>query len=114
MLFHIALPEDYARALKTGFYDISTRGLPLAQARFIHCSASEDQVQRIWQAVYSDRQDALVLTIDELALADANLTVQHEPCDPLDPGSELFPHIYGGPIPLKALTVCREHQWKRQ
>lgn len=108
MLFHIALPEDYARAQRTGLYDVSTRGLPLAQAGFIHGSASQDQVQRIWQAVYSDREDVLILSIDEQALADAGLTVRYEPGDPSDPESELFPHIYGGALPVTALTVVAD------
>lgn len=114
MLFHIALPEDFNRARQTGFYDVSTRGLPLAQAGFVHGSASQDQVQRIWQAVYSDREDVLILSVDEQALADAGLTVRYEPGDPSDPESELFPHIYGGPIPFCALAVYEHHQLRNQ
>lgn len=60
MLFHIALPEDWARARRAGIYAISTRGVVVTDAGFIHASADADQVRRVGELFYSDRPDAIV------------------------------------------------------
>ncbi len=105
MLFHLALPEDFALAQDTGVYSISTRGRSVEETGFIHCSASVEQVREVWQAFYSDREDILLLAINEEAVEAAGLTIKFENSDPQDAHSEIFPHIYGGALPLSTLKI---------
>jgi hypothetical protein len=46
----------------------------------------------------------VLLTLDEPALAAAGLRVVREPGDPSDSDSERFPHVYGGPLPVAAVS----------
>ncbi|GAA1744745.1 DUF952 domain-containing protein [Rothia terrae] len=105
MLFHLALPEDFAVAQDTGVYTVSTRGRTIDEVGFIHCSASVEQVREVWQAFYSDREDILLLAINEDAVEAEGLTIKFENSDPNDAESEIFPHIYGGPLPLSTLKI---------
>lgn len=105
MLFHIALPEDFATAQERGEYTISTRGVPHQQQGFIHASATLDQVRTVWEAIYSDRDDFLILAINEDALGEHGLDVRFELGNPEDANSELFPHIYGGALPISVLKI---------
>lgn len=100
MILHITLPEDWAAARASGPYTASTRGAQLADVGFLHASDGAGQVGTVGRAVYADRPDAFVVAMDEEALADAGLTVRREPGDPRDPSSPLFPHVYGGPVPV--------------
>ena len=104
MFFHLALAQDWADAVASGHYDVSTRGVTLAKQGFIHASKDSDQTRRVRDMFYSDVADLVVLHIDEQRLADAGLDVRFEPGNPSDPNSERFPHIYGGPLPVNAVV----------
>ncbi|RRD46940.1 DUF952 domain-containing protein [Tessaracoccus sp. OH4464_COT-324] len=105
MIFHIALPEDLAEALASGVYRNSTRGALIAEVGFLHACDSLDQVKRVREFIYPDRDDVIILTLNEERLATANFTVLREPTDPEDPESEHFPHIYGGDVPVELLAA---------
>lgn len=96
-LFHLAMPQDWRAAqARGGFYEMSTRGLTLEAAGFIHLSYRH-QVPVVAERFYADVPDLLVLTIDPALLVDE---VRQEN---LEGGTELFPHLYG-PLPLHAVT----------
>jgi uncharacterized protein (DUF952 family) len=96
-LYHLALASDWetARAGDSG-YRTSTLGLDLVDVGFIHCSYA-DQVQRIADLVYRDRDDVLLLTVDPDRLRSR---VVDEPVENLQ---DEFPHIYG-PIDFDAVV----------
>lgn len=103
-LLHIAERSEWEAAQQTGVYDRSTRGASIAQVGYLHGSASMDQVRTVLEFVYADATEPLVLlTLDEGELAAHGLRVLLEPGDPQDPDSELFPHVYGGPVPVSAV-----------
>lgn len=104
MILHIALPEDWAAARAAGHYTVSTRGATVDRVGFLHASEDAAQVGIVGPAVYADRPDAVVLAMDEAALEAAGLTVRREPGVPGDPHSPLFPHVYGGPVPVGLMT----------
>ena len=52
-LFHIAMPDDWAAAQRTGQYTASTRGRTLAEEGYIHCSFAE-QVTATAARFYGD------------------------------------------------------------
>lgn len=95
-LYHLALAADWetARAGESG-YRTSTLGQDLVDVGFIHCSYA-DQVQAIADRVYRDRQDVLLLTIDQDRLTSRVVDEAAEDSD------EEFPHIYG-PLDLDAV-----------
>lgn len=105
-LYHIALPEDWQASSDTGEYVASTRGATIAEVGYMHAGGSIEQVRRVAEAFYFDRPDAIVLVVDEERLAEAGLEVRLEPGDPDDARSEKFPHVYGGPIPVRVLSVA--------
>ncbi len=103
-LFHVADAAEWARALTTGRYERSTRGLTLAEVGFVHLSTAE-QWPGVLDRFYADHEgDLLLLTIDpDLLTAELRWEAPH-------PGSdERFPHLYGaldveavlgsGPVP---------------
>lgn len=106
-LQHIALESDWATAQNTGSYPVSTLGQTVAQVGFMHCSGSPGQLAGVLDRFYSDvTEPLLVLTLDEAALADHGLEVRHEPPvpgAPVTPDSELFPHVYGGDLPIECV-----------
>ncbi|MEX3566151.1 GNAT family N-acetyltransferase [Micrococcus endophyticus] len=104
MILHIALPEDWAAARAAGHYTVSTRGATVDRVGFLHASEDAAQVGIVGPAVYADRPDAVVLAMDEAALEAAGLTVRRERGVPGDPHSPLFPHVYGGPVPVALIT----------
>lgn len=108
ILTHIGLAHEWDAAVASGLYDRSTYRTSLAQVGFIHCSDSREQAGRVARYLYRDVDTPLVLlefTSD--ALADAGLRVLFEPASTHDPASEKFPHIYGGPIPVSAVSAVR-------
>ena len=90
-ILHLALADDWDRALATGEYRVSTRGLSLEEVGFIHASTSA-QLPTVASAIYAGRSERLlVLVMDIDALRSAGIQVRYE-----DGGDgELFPHIYG-------------------
>lgn len=103
-LQHIALESDWHAAQESGTYPVSTRGARIADVGFMHCSGSAEQLAGVLERFYSDATEPLlVLTLDEQALADHGLSVRYEPPVPDAPvaaGTELFPHVYGGDLPV--------------
>ena len=99
-LFHLAIPDDWQAAVaRGGPYTISTRGLTLEEAGFIHLSFRH-QVPGVAERFYSDVPDLVVLTIEPGALVGASVEVRVEN---LEGGTELFPHLYGA-LPLYAVV----------
>lgn len=107
-LQHLALESDWQSARESGTYAISTLGRTIAEEGFMHCSGSPEQLAGVVGRFYSDvTEPLLVLTLDEGALADHGLTVRHEPPvpgTPVEPGAELFPHVYGGDLPVECVA----------
>lgn len=71
----------------------------------MHCSWNEEQVARVFDNIYKTQPDEVTLlgiNMSSLALHDCE--IRNEPADPNDPDSELFPHIYGGLLPLTAVA----------
>jgi uncharacterized protein (DUF952 family) len=93
VLYHLALPVDWAAAVAAGRYEMSTRGRSLAEEGFIHCSLPH-QVRGVAEAFYSDVAELVLLVIDPDRL-DAPVRVEAP-----EPGAPAYPHIYG------ALPVC--------
>ncbi|WP_435201052.1 DUF952 domain-containing protein [Janibacter sp. GS2] len=103
-LQHIALESDWQDAQITGSYPVSTRDHQIVEVGFMHCSGSAEQLAAVLERFYADvTEPLLVLTLDEQALADHGLVVRHEPPvpgAPVEEGTELFPHVYGGELPV--------------
>ncbi len=99
-IYHIALLKDWREAQAEGWYQVSTRGVTIAEQGFLHCSRDADQVARVRGFLYSDCADLMVCELDEQELIKRGFEIRFEPADPRDPDSELFPHVYGGPIPV--------------
>jgi uncharacterized protein (DUF952 family) len=91
-LWHLAEPAHWARAIRTGSYERSTRGLSLAEVGFVHC-AYPDQAAGVAAALFADAGDLVLLRIDP-ARVPAEIRVE-----------DGFPHVYG-PIPLTAVTAA--------
>lgn len=105
-IYHVALPDDWERAVATGVYGVSTRGRSLDEEGFIHCSYRH-QVEAIANRFYADVPDVILLEIDRSAL---NVPVIDESVDDIDEVGEQFPHVYG-PLPLHAVVDTRP--WER-
>ncbi len=107
-LQHIALESDWQAAQATGSYPVSTLGRSIAEVGFMHCSGSAAQLEGVVGRFYSDvTEPLLVLTLDEDALAAHGLEVRHEPPVPgmpVDADTELFPHVYGGGVPVACVV----------
>lgn len=100
MLYHLALAADWDAARAAGRYEVSTRGVTLAEEGFIHLSRA-DQVAATAERFYADVEDLLLLVIDPDRLTDE---VRDDPV-----GDDTFPHLYG-PLPLDAVVEVRRHQ----
>lgn len=104
--WHLAEEEHWRAALTSGRYERSTLGATLADVGFIH-GAYPEQLPAVVKAHYARHTEPLVvLEIDPSLLRDAGVEVRLEPGDPTDPGSPLYPHVYG-PLPLTAVTRTR-------
>jgi uncharacterized protein (DUF952 family) len=96
-IFHIAERPVWEAVRESGGpYEVSTRGLTLAEVGFIHASRDEAQARTVQQAFYADLDDLVLLVIDP-----EGLDVRHEPV-----GDDVFPHIYG-PLPIDAVIDVR-------
>src|SRR3954471_2348057 len=96
-LFHIALRTDWAAARAAGRYELSTRGVTLAEQGFVHCSLRH-QVLPVADAIYADlAAGELVLLVIDPARRGARVRLE-----PVTPGGEEFPHVYG-PVPVGAV-----------
>lgn len=103
-LLHLALARDWDAACRRGSYGMSTLGRTIEQEGFLHACEDAQQLAGVAERFYGDVVEPLVvLHIDEGALAGHGLTVRREP--PADGVPELFPHVYGGDLPV---DVVRE------
>lgn len=100
MIFHIALPEDWAAAQAAGEYTVSTRGVSLDEEGFIHASEDMDQVEFVRSLAYHDVDELVLLVIDEAKLG---VPVKREAVPQV---GRTFPHIYG-PMPVAAVVEVR-------
>jgi uncharacterized protein (DUF952 family) len=101
VIYHLALPADWAAARQAGEYTVSTRGVSLAEQGFIHASTAA-QVATVARAFYADAGDLLLLTIDESRLT-APLRY-----DPVPGAPDPYPHIYG-PLNLDAVVTAEPY-----
>lgn len=107
-VWHLALAADWHRAMQRTTYDMSTRGATIADVGYLHASADRRQADAVARRFYADVTDPLVLLeIDETLLGPCALTIRFEPADPAQPSgaaTELFPHIYGGLLPVDCVV----------
>ena len=96
-IFHLAIPDDWVAAFRTGEYRMSTRGMTLDEAGFIHCS-TRDQMVDTANRFYGDLDQLVVLTIDPRLVP--SRIVLEAPAPGVD---AMFPHIYG-PLPIAAVN----------
>jgi len=97
-LFHVAQRADWEAAQQAGRYELSTRGLSLAEEGFIHCSLRH-QVRAVAEACYADLDDLVLLVVDPALLG--GVPVRYEPAVP---GGQAYPHLYGA-LPVHAVVA---------
>ena len=100
-IFHLALASDWAAALDSGDYRISTLGRTLEQEGLIHASR-EDQWRATKQRFYADVPEPLVLLEIDPARLTSELRVEEVP-----EAGDSFPHIYG-PVNLDAVVAVHD------
>ena len=105
-LYHLALAEEWQQALAAGVYRRSTRGLSIEQVGYLHASHG-DQIAATFERFYADAGPVRLLSIDPQRLAAAGLEVREEAAP--DSG-ELFPHVYGGPLPCEAVVAAEPYR----
>ncbi len=104
-VLHIALTPDWETALNQGRYEMSTRGVTLAQEGFIHCSTAQ-QAPKVFELFYADLapEDLRLLVVDEEQCRELGTPMRWDEV----PGSDRpFPHFYG-PIPVSAVVAVLE------
>lgn len=105
-LYHLAVAKEWRAAEAEGVYRRSSRGLSLEQVGFLHASYA-NQIAATYERFYADAGAVRLLSIDPSRLAAAGLEVREEAA----PGSsELFPHIYGGPLPCEAVVAAEPYR----
>jgi uncharacterized protein (DUF952 family) len=99
-ILHVALPEDWARAAADGSYDVSTRGVTVAEADFVH-AATAAQLPGVLGRFYADvpAVDLLALDVDRLEHEGASVVWETPPGVTDGP----YPHVYGI-IPVAAVV----------
>jgi uncharacterized protein (DUF952 family) len=96
---HVALPADWERAEANGSYDVSTRGVSLVEADFVH-AATLSQLPGVLDTFYADVPDVVLLVLDVARLEQEGASVVWEHVEGAD---EPFPHVYGV-VPVVAVT----------
>lgn len=89
-ILHAALPEDWSAAHDSGSYDVSTRGVTIAEADFVHASTAA-QLPGVLQRYYADVPAVDLLVLDVERLEHEGATIRWE--DGADDGP--YPHVYG-------------------
>jgi glutathione S-transferase len=105
-LYHLALTEEWLVAVAEGVYRRSTRGLSLDQVGFLHACHAH-QIAATFERFYADAGPVRLLSLDPKRLTAAGLEVREEPAP--DSG-ELFPHLYGGPLPCEAVVAAEPYR----
>lgn len=104
--WHLAEVAHWQDAVASGHYERSTLDATLQEVGYLHASYPE-QLPAVVKAHYARYADPLVvLEIDPSVLRAAGVEVRLEPGDPTDPGSPLFPHVYGA-LPVRAVLRTR-------
>ncbi len=99
-ILHVALPDDWARAAADGSYDVSTRGVSIAEADFVH-AATATQLPGVLSRFYSDVPAVDLLTLDVDLLEHEGARVLWESPPGVTDGP--YPHVYGI-IPVGAVV----------
>lgn len=99
-ILHAALPQDWASAHDSGSYDVSTRGVSLAEADFVHASTAA-QLPGVLDRYYGDVSAVDLLVVDLDRLEHEGATVRWEDVPGADDGP--YPHVYGL-IPVVAVA----------
>jgi len=105
-LYHLALADEWQQALAEGVYRRSTRGLGLEQVGFLHASFAH-QIAATYERFYADAGPVRLLSLDPKRLAAAGLEVREEPAPE---SGELFPHLYGGPLPCGVVVAAEPYR----
>lgn len=105
-LYHLALAGEWRQAQAEGVYRRSTRGLALEQVGFLHASHAH-QIAATFERFYADAGPVRLLSLDPQRLAAAGLEVREEAAPE---SSELFPHLYGGPLPCGAVVAAEPYR----
>ncbi len=95
LIFHAALPADWADAVREGRYETSTRGATLEEVGFIHASRAS-QLELVLDAFYADLDELVLLHIDTERLTSPWRL------DEVPGSDDPFPHIYG-PLDIEAV-----------
>jgi len=98
-IFHLAMPDAWAAAFRSGEYLDSTRDMSLDEVGFIHCS-TRDQLESTANRFYADVDQLVLLTIEPVLIPSRIIFEPPAPNSPL-----LFPHIYG-PLPVSAVSLA--------
>jgi glutathione S-transferase len=80
--------------------------MSIEQVGYLHASHG-DQIAATFERFYADAGPVRLLSIDPERLAAAGLEVKEEAAP--DSG-ELFPHVYGGPLPCEAVVVAEPYR----
>jgi uncharacterized protein (DUF952 family) len=99
LIYHITSEGDWEQARRDGTYQLSTRGVTLAQEGFIHASTAR-QVPLVANAFYRGEAGLVVLVID------TDLVEPEIRCEQPPGSAETFPHIYG-PLSVAAVVGVR-------
>lgn len=91
-ILHVALPDDWSVARDSGSYDVSTRGVSLAEADFVHAS-TPTQLPGVLARYYADVPAVDLLVVDLDRLEHEGATVRWEAVQGADDGP--YPHVYG-------------------
>jgi uncharacterized protein (DUF952 family) len=101
-IYHLAEPEKWEQAQRSGSYAESTRGRTMAQEGFIHCSSAE-QWPVVRRSFYADYPGTLLLLeIDPTRLTEAPVEEVGNP-----ETGETFPHLYAA-LPADAVVAVTE------
>jgi uncharacterized protein (DUF952 family) len=105
VIFHVALRADWDAARAAGRYEVSSRGVSLAEEGFVHASTHE-QLPGTLERYYADldRAALVILEIDPAACEAAGSPVRWEDV----PGARApYPHVYG-PVPVAAVVATHQ------
>lgn len=103
-ILHAALPDDWSKAHDAGSYDVSTRGVSIVEADFVHASTAA-QLPGVLARYYADVPEIDLLVLDVDSLEHEGATVQWDAVDSVDDGP--YPHVYGLVPVVSVVEVLR-------